>query len=47
MILVSELDDIAQARIADAKVLLAGGRFDSAIYLCGYAVEVALKTRIC
>ena len=47
MISITELDDIARARIDDANVLLAGGRFDSAIYLCGYAVEVALKARIC
>jgi HEPN domain-containing protein len=47
MISVGELDNIAQARIGDAKVLLAAGRFDGATYLCGYAVEVALKARIC
>ena len=47
MIPVRELDNIAQARIEDAKVLLAAGRFDGATYLCGYAVEVALKARIC
>jgi len=27
--------------------LLAASRFDGATYLCGYAVEVALKARIC
>jgi HEPN domain-containing protein len=47
MISVAELDNIAQARIEDANALLAAGRFDSATYLCGYAVEVALKARIC
>jgi HEPN domain-containing protein len=47
MISIAELDDIARARIEDANVLLSGGRFDSAVYLCGYAVEVALKARIC
>ena len=44
---VSELDRIAEARLEDAKVLLAAGRYDGATYLCGYAVEVALKARIC
>lgn len=47
MISVAELVNIARARIDDAKVLLAAGRFDGATYLCGYAVEVALKARIC
>lgn len=47
MIGIAELDRIAQARLADAKALLAAGRHDGAIYLCGYAVEVALKARIC
>jgi hypothetical protein len=47
MIPVTELDKIAQARLEDARTLLAGGRLDSAIYLCGYAVEAALKARIC
>ena len=47
MISVAELDDIARARLEDARALLAAGRFDAATYLCGYAVEVALKARIC
>ena len=47
MIGVGELDNIAKARIDDAKTLLAAGRFDSASYLSGYAVEVALKATIC
>lgn len=47
MIPVEELDNIARARIEDAKALLAAGRYDGATYLCGYAVEVALKARIC
>lgn len=47
MIPVTELDRIAQARLDDARALLAAGRHDGAIYLCGYAVEVALKARIC
>jgi len=47
MISVTELDNIAAARLGDAKALLAAGRFDGATYLCGYAVEVSLKARIC
>jgi HEPN domain-containing protein len=41
------LRDIAAARLDDARHLLAAGRFDGAAYLCGYAVELALKARIC
>lgn len=47
MIPLVELDKIARARLEDAKTLLAAGRFDGATYVCGYAVEVALKARIC
>ena len=47
MIQVGELENIALARLEDARALLAAGRFDGATYLCGYAVEVALKARIC
>ena len=46
MISAAELDNIARARIEDAKVLLTAGRFDGATYLCDYAVEMALKARI-
>lgn len=47
MIPVGELDRLAQARLEDAKALVAAARYDGAVYLCGYAVEVALKSRIC
>jgi hypothetical protein len=42
-----DLLKIIQARINDADALHAALRFDGAIYLCGYAVELALKRRIC
>ena len=42
-----ELKKIAQARIKDGEVLLNSNRYDGAVYLCGYAVEIALKERIC
>jgi len=47
MVSVVELRRIARARLRDAEVLLAAGRYDGAIYLCGYAIETALKARIC
>ncbi len=34
-------------RLRDAQVLFKGRRYDGAVYLCGYAVELALKARIC
>jgi HEPN domain-containing protein len=47
MISRSDLRRIAQARLQDARALRDRGRYDGAVYLCGYAVEVALKARIC
>lgn len=47
MIEIVELRRLAQARLADADALLRSGRYDGATYLCGYAVELALKARIC
>jgi HEPN domain-containing protein len=43
MISTSDLKAIARARLDDARVLLRGKRFDGAVYLSGYSVEVALK----
>jgi HEPN domain-containing protein len=47
VIAVSDIRRLARARLADAEVLLAAGRFDGAVYVVGYAVEIALKARIC
>jgi HEPN domain-containing protein len=47
MIARSDLRKIAQARLKDSAVLFLSKRYDGAIYLCGYAVELALKNRIC
>lgn len=47
MISRAELEGIASARLADAEVLHASSRFESASYLCGYAVELQLKAAIC
>src|SRR5437660_7111863 len=42
-----DLIKIADERLKDAEALLAAGRYDGAIYLGGYVVELALKSRIC
>jgi hypothetical protein len=47
MISIKDLRAIARTRMRGAEVLLAGKRFDGALYICGYAVELALKARIC
>ena len=39
--------DLANARLRDSEVLLNARRYDGAAYLCGYAVELRLKWRIC
>jgi HEPN domain-containing protein len=41
-----ELRQLAEDRIADAAILLAGGRWSGAYYLAGYAVECGLKACI-
>jgi HEPN domain-containing protein len=40
------LQALAEARVADARTLLRGKRFDAAYYLAGYAIECALKACI-
>ncbi len=47
MISTQDLRKIGRARLQDAQVLLKAKRFDGAFYLCGYAVELMLKARIC
>jgi hypothetical protein len=47
MISISELEKIAWGRLADAEWLIKGQRFDGAIYLCGYCLEIAFKARLC
>ena len=43
----TEIENIVQARLKDAEVLLEASRFDGSVYLCGYAIELGLKARIC
>jgi len=47
MISIQELNRIASARLKDAEILYKGKRYDGAVYLCGYTVELTLKTKIC
>jgi HEPN domain-containing protein len=43
----NELRTLARARLKEAQILFEAKRYDAATYLCGYAVELALKARIC
>ena len=47
MLTVTELRAISAARLDDAQTLFDAGHYDGVVYLCGYAVELALKARIC
>lgn len=47
MITRSDLTKTARAHLRDAGTLYRRGSYDGASYLCGYAVEIALKARIC
>lgn len=42
-----ELQSNAKTRLNDAKILYEHRHYDGAVYLCGYAVELALKAIIC
>lgn len=42
-----ELQKLREDRLADAEALFAAGRYEGAVYLCGYAFEFALKEQIC
>ncbi|MBI4607080.1 MAG: HEPN domain-containing protein [Planctomycetes bacterium] len=41
-----DLQGLAEARLEDAQALLQASRYDGAVYLGGYAIEIALKARI-
>lgn len=47
MILRNDLRKISKARLKDSEVLYQNKRYDGSVYLCGYAIEIALKARIC
>lgn len=47
MIAVADLHRTAREYLRAAKLLRTHKSYDAAVYLCGYAVEIALKARIC
>ena len=42
----TDLQQLAELRLEDARILFQNGRFAAAYYLCGYVVECALKACI-
>jgi hypothetical protein len=44
---IRDLRSIARARLRDAEVLSRPRCFDGSVYVCGYAIEIGLKARIC
>ncbi len=47
MIPISDLEQIARSRLKEARILFRSRQYDGAAYLCGYAMELALKARAC
>jgi HEPN domain-containing protein len=47
VITLEELKNLCRDKLEDAKVLYTANRYDGAFYICGYAVELGLKKRIC
>ena len=47
MIAIADLHRTAREYLRAAKLLRTRSSYDAAVYLCGYAVEIALKARIC
>jgi len=47
MLNIKELKKLSKERIKDSELLFSNRRYDSSAYICGYAVELALKYRIC
>jgi len=42
-----ELKKLAKSRLQESEILFSHGKYDASVYLCGYAVELVLKARIC
>lgn len=47
MLDIKELKKLSKGRIKESELLFSHRRYDTSAYLCGYAVEFALKYRIC
>lgn len=43
----TDIKKIAISKLKDAEVLFKNKRYDGAVYICGYAIELSLKHQIC
>ena len=41
------LKEVAKAKLTDSRILLKKNKYDSSLYLIGYSIEMALKSKIC
>jgi hypothetical protein len=44
---VKQLTELAKSRLEEAEILFASQKYDAAVYLGGYAIELAIKAKIC
>ncbi len=44
---INESKKLSVARLRDAEALFTHKRYDGAVYICGYAIEIHLKHKIC
>ncbi|RYY07214.1 MAG: hypothetical protein EOP43_03925 [Sphingobacteriaceae bacterium] len=47
MILLETLKELIKQKLTDAAILQKNDRYDTAVYIAGYAIEMALKLKIC
>lgn len=47
MLAIAELEELARVRLHEATALFVARQFDGSAYICGYAVELILKAKIC
>jgi hypothetical protein len=47
MIPTPDLAQLARSRLREARTLFGTRQYDGAAYLCGYAIELALRARVC
>lgn len=43
----SDIKKIAKSKLKDAEILFNNKRYEGAVYICGYAVELGLKSQVC
>lgn len=47
MISIKDLKKIARSRYEESTILFKAHRYDGSVYLCGYSIEIALKSKVC